>query len=119
MLRPFLSAVFALLGGGALAQVEDGVLVVNGTEYAIVRLVTSPPGLGFWTDNLLPPPPLKAGEARKLKVAPFGGQCLQDVRVTFESGAQEAEWKRVRLCDVRKLGLFLDRDSGRAFVTYE
>jgi len=118
VIRLLVSAVFSLLATGALAQGEDDLLLVNGMEQVIVKLVASPPGLGFWRDNLVSKP-LIEGEARRVKVAPFGGQCVQDLRVTFMNTNDEKEWKRVRVCGVRKLGLLQDSNTGRTYVTYE
>ena len=119
MRRLLLLSAFALLATRAFAQDADSFLLVNGLEDSIVELAISPPGLGIWGDNLLLPPPLEPGEARKVKTWPFGGQCVQDVRARLAGDAETVVWKGVKLCTIRKLGLFLDRNSGRPFATQE
>ena len=119
MRRLLLLSALALFSSPAVGQDADEFLLVNGTENSIVELAISPPGLGIWGDNLLPPPPLEPGEARKIKAWPFAGNCIQDVRGSFAGDVDRVVWKGLKLCNIRKLGLFLDRNSGRPFATYE
>ena len=119
MRRLLLLSALALLATEAFAQDADQFLLVNGVESSIVELVISPPGLGVWGDNLLLPPPLEPGEARKIKAWPFAGNCIQDVRGRFAGDVDMVVWKNVKLCNVKKLGLFLDRNGGRPFATTE
>ena len=114
-----LLCALALLATEVLAQDADQFLIVNGTENSIVELAISPPDLGVWGDNLLLPPPLEPGEARKIKAWPFAGRCIQDVRGRFVGDVDMVIWRGVKLCNVKKLGLFFDRRSGRPFATYE
>ena len=119
MRRLLLLSALALLATDAFAQAADEFLLVNGVENSIVELVISPPDVGVWGDNLLLPPPLEPGEARKIKAWPFAGNCIQDVRGRFAGDVDMVVWKGVKLCNVKKLGLFFDRNSGRPFATYE
>jgi hypothetical protein len=119
MRRLLLLSALALLVTEALAQAADEFLLVNGIENSIVELAISPPDLDIWGDNLLLPPPLEPGEARKVNAWTFDGQCIQDVRGRFAGDVDLVVWKRVKLCNVKKLGLFFDRNSGRPFATYE
>src|ERR1700690_1272845 len=106
LLRSSLSVVLALLAGGALAQGDDEFLLVNGTDYTIVEVTTSLPDMNFWGDDVLLPPALQGGEARKVKVAPFAAACLQDVRAKFVDDAETVVWKNLKMCNVKKLTLF-------------
>ena len=119
MRRLLLLSALALLATEAVAQDADEFLLVNGIENSIVELAISPPDLGVWGDNLLLPPPLEPGEARKIKAWPFAGNCIQDVRARFAGDVDMVVWKGLKLCNIKKLGLFLDRNGGRPFVTYE
>ena len=119
MRRLLLLSALALLAPHAVAQDADKFLLVNGTENSIVELAISPPDLGVWGDNLLLPPPLEPGEARKIKAWPFAGNCIQDVRGRFAGDVDMVVWKGLKLCNIKKLGLFRDRASDRTFATYE
>jgi hypothetical protein len=119
MRRLLLLSALALIATEALAQAADEFVLVNGMQNSIVELVISPPDLGIWGDNLLRPPPLEPGEARKVKAWPFDGQCIRDVRAKLAGDVDMVVWKGLKLCNVKKLGLFFDRNSGRPFATYE
>jgi hypothetical protein len=114
-----LSIALALHVHAAGAQEVDKIFIVNGMQDSIVELALSPPGLGIWSDNLLSPPPIEPGEARKIAARPFAEKCVQDVRARLAGGGGEVFWKSLKLCNVKKLGLFRDRDSGRTSATYE
>jgi hypothetical protein len=115
---PLLSAL-ALIATEALAEAEDEFLLVNGMENSIVELVTSPPGLGIWGDNLMLPPPLEPGEARTVKAWPFAANCVQDLRGRFAGDVDMVVWKGLKLCNIRKLALFPGRNGGLPFATSE
>jgi hypothetical protein len=119
LLAGSLAAALVLYVNTAFAQEVDRILLINGMDTSIVSLVLSPPGDGIWSDNLLSPPPIEPGEGRQTAAQPFAEKCIQDMRVTLAGDGETVEWKRVKLCNVKKLGLFRDRSSGRAFVTYE
>ncbi len=119
MLRPSLSVALSLLATNALAQGDIELLLVNGTEYALVELALSPPGVDYWGDNFLPPPALQGGEARKVKLMPFAAECTQDVRGAFAFDASRVVWRGVNVCNVKKLTLHFHRGSGRTFAAYE
>ena len=119
MLRSCLSFAFLLSATGALAQGEYELLLVNGTDYAIVELALSPPNVDYWGDNFLRPPALQGGEARKVKLTPFAAECTQDVKGAFAEDASRVVWRGVNLCNIKKLTLFFHRGSGRAYATYE
>ena len=119
MLRASLAAVLSLLATGALAQGDVELLLVNGTEYALVELKLSPPNVDYWGDNFLRPPALQGGEARKVKLMPFAAECTQDVRGAFAEDASQVIWRGLNVCNVKKLTLFFQRGSGRAWATYE
>lgn len=115
----FLASALVLHAGAASAQEVDTFLLVNGMQTSIVALTLSPPGLGVWSDNLLSPPQVEPGEARKVTARPFGQNCEQDVRATLAPDGETVEWKKVKLCGIKKLGLFRDGATGRGTATYE
>ena len=119
LLARLLPIALAVHVNAAVAQEVDRILIVNGMQDSIVELALSPPGLAIWSDNLLSPPPIEPGEARKLAARPFAEKCVQDVRARLAGGGGEVVWKGLKLCNVRKLGLFRDRAGGRTFATYE
>ena len=119
MRRLLLLASLALIATAALAQAVAEFLLGNGMEYSIVELVISPPDLAIWGDNLLLPPPLEPGEARKIKAWPFAGNCVQDLRGRFAGDVDMVVWKGLKLCNIRKLALFPGRNGGLPFATSE
>ena len=62
---------------------------------------------------------IECARDRTTRLARFGSQCIQDVRGRFAGNVDMVVWKGVKLCNVKKLGLFFDRSSGRPFATYE
>lgn len=119
MLRSSLSLALSLLTTSALAQGDVEVLLINGTEYALVELKLSPPNIDYWGDNFLRPPALQGGEARKVKLEPFAAECTQDVRGAFAEDASQVIWRGLNVCNVKKLVLHFHRGSGRTWATYE
>jgi hypothetical protein len=119
-LLAWLAAVaLALHVSAAPAQEVDRIVLVNGMENSIVALTLSPPGVGVWSDNLLSPPPIEPGEGRKIVASPFAEKCIQDVRAKLAVDGEVVEWKKVKFCGIKKLGLFRDRSTGAPSVTYE
>jgi len=115
----FLASALVLSAGAARAQDVDSFLLVNGIQTSIVALALSPPGLGVWSDNLLSPPQVEPGEARMVTARPFAQDCTQDVRATLAPDGETVEWKRVKLCGIKKVVLFRDGATGRGTATYE
>ncbi|MFI5000576.1 MAG: hypothetical protein ACHQK9_11925 [Reyranellales bacterium] len=118
MLRFCIVAALCLAAGGTLAQ-DVGFLLVNSTSYPISGLHLSPPNLNFWGRNSLQPPPIKVGQARRVNVAPYGTECIQDVRAVFADDSSVAVWQGLNLCNLTKLTLFFDRTSGITTAKYE
>jgi hypothetical protein len=119
MLRSSLSLVLSLFATAALAQGDIELLLVNGTDYAIVELALSPPNIDYWGHNFLLPPALQGGEARRVKLKPFAAECTQDVRGAFAEDRSQVIWRGLNVCNVKKLTLFFHRGSGRAYAAYE
>jgi hypothetical protein len=119
LLARLLTVALVLYGSAAFAQEVDEIILVNGMENSIVALTLSPPGVGVWSDNLLSPPPIEPGEGRKIAARPFAEKCIQDVRAKLAVDGEVVEWKKVKFCGIKKLGLFRDRSTGAPSVTYE
>jgi hypothetical protein len=115
----FFAGALLLHGGAARAQEVDTFLLVNGLQTSIVDLRLSPPGDGIWGDNLLSPPQVEPGEARQVTARPFAQNCVQDIRAQLAGVGESVEWQSVRLCGIKKLGLFRDGSTGRGIATYE
>ena len=109
MLRSTLSAALSLLATAAFAQGDVELLLVNGTDYALVELKLSPPNIDYWGDNFLLPTTLQSGEARKVKLMPFAAECTQDVRGAFAEDASQVIWRGLNVCNVKKLTLLFAR----------
>jgi len=87
MLRSLVVAALSLAAGEALAQ-ETSFLLINGTGYPISQLAVSPTDINFWTPNVLPAPPIKAGERRQVRFNAPTTYCQADMKIGFaDNGA--------------------------------
>lgn len=118
MLRTVLAAFLSFAAGGAAAQ-ETSFLLINGMAYTINQVAFSPVDLGFWTPNVLRPPPLKAGERRQVAFKAPTDYCQADLRVEFADGGKPAIWQGLNLCTLTKIKLVYDRMSGITTASYD
>jgi hypothetical protein len=118
MLRSLMVAALALGAGDAFAQ-QTSFLLINATGYPISQLAVSESDFNMWTPNVLPPPPIKAGERRQVTFNAPTTYCQADMKIGFADNGAPAVWQNLNLCTLTKIKLVYDRMSGITTASYD
>ena len=118
MLRSLVVAALSLGATEGFAQ-ETSFLLINGTSYPISQMSISPTDLGFWTPNVLPPPPIQPGQRRQVTFNAPTNYCTADMRIGFADGGAPAIWGGLNICTLTKIKLIYDRMSGVTTASYD
>jgi hypothetical protein len=116
---PRLAALLALSFAGNAAADEVRFRLVNGTDFPIRGLVLSQANLNAWGPNVLAAPSIKPGEAREVTVKGAFFACNLDLKVTFDINAAEPIWQYLNVCELKKIRLRFDAQSGITTAAYE
>jgi hypothetical protein len=118
MWRWLMVAALLLAASEAYAQYTSFRLT-NATGLSISGLAVSPTDLNMWTANVLPPPPIPAGERRQVSFNAPTSYCQADLQVSFADGGPPAVWQNLNLCTLTKIKLVYDRMSGITTASYD
>jgi hypothetical protein len=114
----FAALVVLLTSCNALAD-EVRFKLINGTNYPISGLVLSPNDLATWGPNVLKAPPIKPGDEREVVVQGVFVTCNVDLKVVFQTIADQPIWQYLNLCALQKIRLRFDQMSGITTASYE
>ena len=115
-----LLGVLSLLLATTAAQAEERfITLVNGTPFKILQLNLSAHELNFWTQNLLPPPTIEPGAARRIAIPDPTFTCNGDLKVAFVEIGDQPVWSYLNLCNLQKIRLRYDQYSQVPTASYE
>lgn len=112
-----LTAALALVSSTAFAANADFVLV-NKTGYDINEVYISPSNKQNWGDDRLGDYQFAKNESVTMK---FGdtNNCQQDIKVVFSDDGTEIEWEDFNLCEINKITLKYNSNSGEVSAEFE
>ena len=111
MIRTLVAAGLMLAAAPAFAQNADFTLV-NATGYPISELFVSPAKAKSWGPDILGKHVINNGEAWKITFPQSKDQCIQDMQITFEDDNSKVVWEELNLCEISKITLTYNRQSG-------
>lgn len=118
---PRLAALLALSFAASSTAAADEVRfrLINGTQYPIRAIALSQSDLGAWGPNVLPAPSIKPGENREVVLRGVFVSCNADMKVTFDVNASEPVWQYLDVCQLKRIRLVYDAQSGITTASYE
>jgi hypothetical protein len=93
-------------------------LLVNRTGYDIREIYVSPAKQKRWGQDRLGRSVLGNRQQRQFKFGAFA-DCIQDMRIVFDDDGSEVVWERLDLCELEKIILRYNRNTGEVFLDAE
>ena len=118
MFKRFAVIVLLLFAGDSVAQ-EFAFVLVNGTQYPIRELHLSSANMNNYGPNVLPPPYIRPGEARRVDFRGYVVDCNVDLKVVFANVDNQPVWQYLNLCNLKKIRLAYDAMSGIPTASYD
>ena len=118
MFQRFAATIVFLFAGDAVAQ-EFAFVLVNGTQYQMRELHLSSANMNNYGPNVLRPPYLEPGEARRVDFRGYVVDCNVDLKVVFASVDSQPVWQYLNLCNLKRIKLQYDQMSGVPTAAYD
>jgi hypothetical protein len=93
-------------------------LLVNRTGYDIREIYVSPAKQKRWGQDRLGRSVLGNRQQRQFKFGNFA-DCIQDMRIVFDDDGSEVVWEKLDLCELEKIILRYNRNTGEVFLETE
>ena len=104
------AATLFLLHGVAQAGQQD-FTIVNKTGYALKHIYVSETDNEKWDEDVLGRDVLEDGESFELAFAKAESTCNWDMKVIYDDG-ESAVWQKLNLCQISKLTLRWNKNTG-------
>jgi hypothetical protein len=103
-------AALFLLHGAAQAGQQD-FTILNKTGYALKHIYVSEADNDKWDEDVLGRDVLEDGESFELAFGKAESTCKWDMKVIYDDG-ESAVWQKLNLCQISKLTLRWNKNTG-------
>ena len=107
-----------LMATTAPAQGKQDFTLVNRTGYTVNEIYVAPTSSDDWQEDVLGQDQLENGQRVDISFPRRARSCVWDIKVVYED-EDEAQWRRVNLCEVSTITIRYNRKSGETSATYE
>lgn len=105
------AVVAAFLFHGAAQAGQQDFTILNKTGYALKHIYVSESDNNKWDEDVLGRDVLEDGESFELAFAKAESTCNWDMKVIYDDG-ESAVWQKLNLCQISKLTLRWNKNTG-------
>ncbi len=102
----------------AIAAGRQDFRIVNSTGYDINEVYVGPVSASVWGEDVMGDQTLDDGETANIHFTGKASECMWDIKVVYDD-EEEAEFRKVNLCETSVLTIFWNRKSGETRFTAE